>query len=79
MKGEYGKVRVLLVAGMLSYDKPISATKILKRLKARGITCDRKTVYSDIASIDKVMPVEVVPGCKGGFIRVDVIGRCEEE
>lgn len=78
MKGEYGKVRVLLVAGMLSYEKPISAAKILKRLKARGITCSRTTLYSDIASIDKVMPVEVIMGRNGGFIRVDVLRRCEE-
>lgn len=78
MRVDNGKIRVLLVAGMLSYEKPISAPQILKRLKARGITCNRKTLYSDIYSIDKVMPVEVVPGCKGGFIRVDVIGRCEE-
>lgn len=78
MRVDCSKIRVLLVAGMLSYEKPISAAKIMKRLKARGITCDRKTVYSDIASIDKVMPVEVIPGRNGGFIRVDVIGRCEE-
>lgn len=78
MKGEYGKVRVLLVANMLSYEKPISAAKILKRLKVRGITCDRKTLYSDMYSINKVKPVESIQGRNGGFILVDVIGRCEE-
>ena len=78
MRVDNGKIRVLLVAGMLSYEKPISAPQILKRLKARGITCDRKTLYSDIAAIDKVMPVEVIMGRNGGFIRVDVLRRCEE-
>lgn len=67
MKGEYGKVRVLLVAGMLSYERPISAAQILKRLKARGITCDRKTLYSDMYSINKVKPVESIQGRNGGF------------
>jgi hypothetical protein len=78
VKGEYGKVRVLLVAGMLSYERPISAAQILKRMKARGITCDRKTLYSDMYSINKVKPVESIQGRNGGFILVDVIGRCEE-
>lgn len=78
MKGEYGKVRVLLVAGMLSYERPISAAQILKRLKARGITCDRKTLYSDMYSVNKVKPVESIQGRNGGFILVDVVGRCED-
>lgn len=77
---ETTKLRVLAIAMMLHYDQIISAAQIVRTLENRyGITCDRKSIYSDIYAINQLIPIESIPGRHGGYRRVDVIRRCENE
>ena len=78
-KRDDAKIRLLLIERMLSYDKVISAAEIIRRLEPRGIYADRKTIYDDMAAINKIMPLESKPGYGGGFYRVDVVRRIDEE
>ena len=74
---EWSKARCLEISRILNCKHPMSAGNIIKQLQRQyGITCDRKTIYSDIAAINQIVPVEVVYGPKGGFMYVDVFARC---
>lgn len=74
---EQTALRILAISRYLNYKKPLNCRNILAHLKSQyGITCDRKTIYSDIAAINRIVPVEVVYGPKGGFMYIDVLGRC---
>ena len=67
---EQGKVRILAIAFMLNEGRLISSTDILRRLDLQyDIQVDRKTIYSDIQAIDKLIPIDVIPGKGGGFIK----------
>ena len=77
---EQTALRILAISRYLNYEKPLSCRNILKHLKSQyGIMCERKTIYSDIAAINRIVPVEVVYGAKGGFMYVDVVRRCSDE
>ena len=78
MKRDDGKIRILLIERMLRYDRLIKAREIAARLEQRGIFVDRKTIYDDLKAIDRIIPVEVVPGKNGGFRFVDVLRRCDD-
>lgn len=76
---ETTKIRILAISTMLRFDRPITAQQILRNLECRyGITCDRKTIYSDMCAIDRFTPIAALPGRKGGYIRVDVLRGCED-
>ena len=65
---EYNRIRVIAVYRMiLEYDE-ISTTQIMQKLWDRyRIVCDRKTIYSDIAAIDRFIPIDAKSGRNGGF------------
>ena len=70
---EQSKVRVIAVYRMLSEGKVLSCATIAKRLYAQyGIVCDRKTIYRDVWAVNRIMPIEVVPGANGGYRRMEV-------
>ena len=78
---ENTKVRVLAVYRILSNSRAvISSSEIMLELKSRyGITADRKTIFSDVAAINRFMPVRTVAGRYGGFAPWDVLGECDDE
>ena len=68
MSLEQTKIRVLIVERILNDGRKHTAEEIENTLFLRyGIKVDRKTIYHDIYAIDKIMPIEVIMGCKGGF------------
>lgn len=72
------KIRLLVVYRMLMEGKKITVRQIMRRLEDRyDISVDRKTIYDDIREIDRLVPVEVIPGCNGGYRLMDVLGGCE--
>ena len=78
---ENTKVRVLAVYRILSSSRAvISSSEIMLELKSRyGITADRKTISSDVAAINRFMPVRSVSGKHGGYALWDVLGECDDE
>lgn len=57
---------------MILENERINAKQIKQKLlKEFGIECDNKTIYSDIASIDRFIPVEVRMGSKGGYRKLN--------
>ena len=50
-------------------DHPVRATELVSMLdKAHNISCDRKTVYSDIAALqDYGVDIVSIPGKNGGY------------
>lgn len=77
---EWSKVRCLAISRILNYKQPLSAANIIKKLQRQyGISAERKTIYADIAAINRIVPVEVVYGSKGGYMYVDVVRRCSDE
>lgn len=80
MKHENSKIRLLAVNMFLSTGERLTSSKIQEKLLCRfGITADRKTIYDDIYAINRIIPIESLPGKNGGFRIVDVCGRCTEE
>lgn len=76
---ENAKVRVIAVYRMLLRGKLMTSTQILSELQAHyGITADRKTIYDDVAAIDRIRPIKVIPGKRGGFILWDVMGEAKD-
>ena len=76
---EDGKVRVIAIYRMLLRGNLMSSWQILDELQAHyGITADRKTIFSDIRAIDRIMPIKVVPGKRGGYCLWDVLGEAED-
>ena len=76
---ESSKTRVLAIYHMLSSGQKLTASQILTTLDLRyGITADRKTIYSDSRAVDRIMPIEISAGQRGGYQKLDVLGRCED-
>lgn len=67
------KLRMLRIMQILMQETdeqhPLSAAKIMLKLnQVYGMTCDRKTVYSDIELLDEIgLEVAHTPSKKGGF------------
>ena len=69
---ELSKIRVLAIAIMLNEGRKLTVTDILRRLDLQyDIQADRKTIYSDIQSIDKFIPIDAISGKGGGYIKHD--------
>jgi predicted DNA-binding transcriptional regulator YafY len=77
---ENTKVRVLAVYRILSSSKVlVKSDDILRELKSHyGITADKKTIYSDVAAINRIMPVRSIAGKNGGYALWDVLGECDD-
>ena len=76
---ENEKVRVIAIYRMLLRGEKITTRQILEELQSHyGITADRKTIYSDVAAIDRIVPIKVIPGCRGGYCLHDVIGEADD-
>ena len=74
------KIRVIAVYRIIMRGKPVTAKEIARELEDKfGITCDRKTIYSDIVAIDRFVPVRVASGKGGGYSLWDVLGGVNED
>lgn len=77
---EQCKTRVLAVAKMLNEGRNVTTAEILRRLELQyGITAERKTIYNDISVIDKVMPIDIIPGRTGGYKKCDLQNGQDDE
>lgn len=73
------KVRIIAVYRAIMRGRPITAGEIKRELQDKfGISCDRKTIYSDIAAIDRFVPIRVTTGRGGGYSLWDVLGGKED-
>ena len=76
---EQSKFRVLAIAKMLSEGRRLTSSEILRRLEAQyDIVADRKTIYSDVYAIDRIMPIDVLPGKNGGYMKWNFAGGVED-
>lgn len=68
-KVEGSKMRVIAVYNfIINSKKRCSCSDILRHLDlVHGITADRKTIVSDIASIDRIVPIISFGGRNGGY------------
>ena len=79
-KADTNKLRVLAVYNMILRGRRITAGLIQRELDLRyDIQADRKTIYNDIWAIDQITPIDIKTGPKGGYCKLDVLGRCENE
>ena len=71
-KSENQKIKILYILDYLQknshQDKPVRANELISMLDRLGISCDRKTIYSDIAALQE-FGVDIVhlPGRNGGY------------
>ena len=76
---EQTKVRVLVIYLMIKEGSTLSSQTILRRLWSQyGIKADRKTIYDDLLSIDRICPLECVLGRHGGYRKLDVLGGVDD-
>jgi predicted DNA-binding transcriptional regulator YafY len=76
---ETSKIRIIAIYRMVVGEKKITAGEIMRRLQSHyGITVDRKTIYSDMAAIDRFIPLEITKGIGGGYSKIDFWGREED-
>ena len=72
-KSDNQKLKILYILDYLKQnshqDHPIRATELIRMLDQRyGISCERKTIYSDIAALqDYGVDIISVPGKNGGY------------
>ena len=72
-KSDNQKLKILYIWDYLQknshQDKPVRAAELIQMLDSRhGISCDRKTVYSDIAALqDYGVDIVSTPGKNGGY------------
>jgi len=71
-KSDNQKLKILYILDYLQKnshpDKPIRAAELMAMLDRHNISCDRKTVYSDIAALmDYGVDIVSVPGKNGGY------------
>lgn len=53
-------------------NHPVSARELIRHLETKGLVCDRRTVYSNIRTLQEFgMEIETCPGSKGGFYVVE--------
>ena len=75
---EVNKLRIIAVYRILCRGEKMTAREIISELeRVYGITADRKTIYSDIYVINRVVPIDTTTGHDGGHKKWDVIGECE--
>ena len=66
------KLKILYILDYLQKnsheDHPVRAAELIDMLKKKEISCDRKTVYSDIAALQQYgVDIITVPGKNGGY------------
>jgi len=71
-KSDNQKLKILYIYDYLlknSHENhPVKAAALIAMLEKKGISCDRKTVYSDISALqDYGLDIETVPGRNGGY------------
>ena len=67
-----GKIRLVAITLMILRGKKINSTNILHELDLKyDIQADRKTIYSDIAAIDRLIPIESTTGKGGGYQKIN--------
>ncbi len=71
-KSDNQKLKILYIYDYLlknSHEKnPVRAVELISMLEKQGISCDRKTVYSDIAALqDYGLDIVTLPGRNGGY------------
>ena len=69
---ENQKLKILYILDYLQknshQEKPVSAGELVAMLDRHSISCDRKTVYSDIAALQEFgIDILLQPGRKGGY------------
>ena len=75
---ECSKFRILAIERILLAYKEISTRDIMKILYMRwGIQCDRKTIYQDMAAINRFIPLDVACGRHGKWKIVDIMEDLE--
>jgi predicted DNA-binding transcriptional regulator YafY len=78
--GDDAKIRILAVENILRRKQKTTANKIMRELELHyGIEVDRKTIYSDVAAINRFISIEVTYGPNGGYQWVDVLRGAECE
>lgn len=76
---EMGKARIALFTILLETGRKFTANQLQEIAKNRiGNVVDRKTIYSDMAAISRVIPIQSTAGRYGGYQRLDVLGRCRD-
>ena len=71
-RNEKQKIKMLLLRDLLversDVDTPLTAQDIVDLLKAQGVTCERKSIYDDIACLQQYgMDIEIQRGRGGGY------------
>ena len=71
-KSDNQKLKILYILDYLqknsSEDHPIKASELIEDLQRHDITCERKTVYSDIAALQAYgIDIASIPGKNGGY------------
>ena len=71
-KSDNQKLKIFHILDYLQHnshaDHPVRATELIEMLEKRGILCERKTVYSDIAALqDYGVDIVSIPGKNGGY------------
>ena len=71
-KSDNQKLKILYILDYLQRnsheDTPVRAAQLITMLNQHGISCDRKTVYSDIAALqDYGVDIVSIPGKNGGY------------
>ena len=71
-KSDNQKLKILYIYEYLmkfsNENHPVKASELISMLEKKGISCDRKTIYSDISALqDYGMDIETVPGRNGGY------------
>ena len=75
---ELTKLRVLAVYMIIMRNQKVTTRRILAELERKyGITVDRKTIYSDISAINRLVPIKIEAGRNGGNSIHDVYGEAE--
>ena len=76
---EDSKIRIIAVYRILQRGRRVTSAQILRELEMHyNITCDRKTLYGDVAAIDRFLPIDIQAGRGGGYCLCDVLGRCSD-
>ena len=72
-KSDNQKLKILYILDYLQKnshrDRPVRASELIAMLDSRyGISCERKTIYSDITALqDYGVDIEAIPGRNGGY------------
>lgn len=79
MKRNEQKFRILAVERILKVGQFVTTKQILEELDLKyGIIADRKTIYDDIDTINKIVPVEIARKKNGGYRLANVLVESEQ-